>query len=101
MTGRMTESDLIERLAEQGHLTWSRYMSHFLSRCPKAARHGALIVPSGYVLALRRQIETAYSTLDAIDKRLDRREAERLLPIIERYAYELYRLPLLGTEASA
>jgi hypothetical protein len=81
----MTEQELIEQLAEKEHAGWSSYMSYLFSKC-EATPLGSLVIPSGYVAALRKQIDTPYASLSEDEKQSDRDEVAHILPIIREYA---------------
>ena len=72
-----------EILAALAHRQWSGWMEYLFSKCIVADDgSGNLIIPSGYVQALERQIQTKYAQLTEAEKELDRKEADRVLAVL-------------------
>lgn len=84
----MTEQELIERLADAEHASWSRWMDYLFSRCGDVIgglNGGALIIPADSVHHWRRQAATPYADLTEREKESDRREVSCILPAIREY----------------
>jgi hypothetical protein len=81
----MTEQELIERLANEEHAGWSRYMAYLFEKCGRNP-DGSITIPPGYVDALQVQIDTPYAELSEPEKQNDRIEVGYILPIIQAYA---------------
>lgn len=81
----MTEQELIERLANEEHAGWSRYMTYLFEKCGRNP-DGSITIPPGYVTALQIQIDTSYAELSEAEKQNDRIEVGYILPIIQEYA---------------
>jgi hypothetical protein len=77
----MTQENLIELLADKEHDSWSRWMQYLFSKC-EVNPDGSLTIPSGYVAALQKQIDTPYSQLSEREKQYDRDEVALILPIM-------------------
>lgn len=80
----MTKEELIELLSEAEHTSWANWMQYFFFKCG-CNPDGSLTVPSGYVAALQKQIDTPYTELSERVKQYDRDEVAHILPIIEEY----------------
>lgn len=80
----MRREELIERLADKEHASWSHWMTYLFSRCEELP-DGSLVIPSALVERWERQAQTAYSDLLEKEKQADRNEVEEILPII--YAF--------------
>ena len=83
----MTEAELIEALAAKEHESWARWMLYFFGKC-EPREDGALVIPAGYVEALRRQAFALYDFLSEREKQYDRDEVAHILPIIQAYCNE-------------
>jgi len=80
----MTKEELIEQLSAAEHSSWACWMQYLFSRC-EVNPDGSLTIPSGYVAALQKQIDTPYAKLSEREKQSDRDEVAHILPIIEEY----------------
>lgn len=78
-------TDLIEQLADAEHASWARWMAYLFTKCD-AQPDGALLIPAGYVQALRRQIATPYADLTEQERQYDRDEVAHILPLIDAYS---------------
>lgn len=76
-------SDKREQLATYAHEAWAAYMDYFLGKCAPIQHGSALIIPAGYVAALRKQIATPYAELSEVEKGYDRDEADKMLAIVK------------------
>lgn len=83
----MTEQELIEALADKEHASWAAWMAYLLGNL-KRNDDGSLTIPSSYVEAFQRQINTPYAEMTEAEKQLDRDEVEHILPIIREYAQQ-------------
>ncbi len=72
-----------EALAAYAHEAWAAYMGYFLSKCIVQG-DGALLIPAGYVQSIERLIAAPYQTLSDRDKDSDRKEADKILEILQR-----------------
>ncbi len=82
----MTESELIEQLADKEHASWARWMEYLFSKCEPLS-DGSLVIPFPYVVRWRRQTETPYVGLSDNEQQSDRNEVAHILPIIKEYAH--------------
>jgi hypothetical protein len=73
--------NMIEKLAEYAHNTWSKWMKHLFSQCVPQP-DGSLIIPPDHVEHWKRQMNTSYEGLTGIEKISDRKEAEKILSIL-------------------
>lgn len=80
-----------ETLADYAHAAWSGWMKHLFSKCePHEVRTeigeratGSLIIPKSFVERWTRQIETPYAELPENEKESDRKEADRMLELVQ------------------
>jgi hypothetical protein len=80
--GKADTAALIERLAEKEHERWADWMAYFFTKCIENAEDGSLIVPGGYVAALRILIGASYAELSRDQQEKDIREVARYWPLI-------------------
>lgn len=77
------DSDTLrEQLAELAHVQWSGWMQYLFSKLDQQS-DGSLVIPAEYVVALRRQMETAYADLLQQEQDDDRAEADKMLALME------------------
>lgn len=79
---------IIELLAELAHQQWSGWMEHLFSVSTQND-DGSMTIPAWAVERWKRQINTEYFSLPAIDKESDRAEARKVLAVIEKAQTEL------------
>ena len=79
-----TKNSLREDLAWLAHDTWARWMKHLFTHSTQNA-DGSVTIPPDLVNRWLRQINTDYSNLTEKEKDSDRKEADRVLPILYRY----------------
>ncbi len=80
----MTRDELIEALSDKTHESWARWMSHLFRISPQQ-EDGSVLIHPHHVKRWWQQIETPYDQLSEQEKQSDRKEVERLLPIIDEY----------------
>lgn len=80
----MTEDELIERLADKEHASWSRWQQYLHSLCERR-EDGALIISASRVARWEREIVAPYADLSEREKQYDRDEVAHILPIIRQY----------------
>lgn len=74
--------ELIERLADAEHASWSRWMKFLFSTC-RPNDDGSMTIPTSLVVRWHRQMRTPYSALTEAEKESDREEVRRILPLLE------------------
>jgi len=82
-----------EDLANYAHEAWSGWMKYLFSHCfPETKldiscgviyKTGDLVIPKWAVERWKRQMETEYKDLPEDEKKSDRKEADRIIKIIE------------------
>jgi len=80
----MTNSELIERLADKEHAGWAHWMDYLFSKCLMNDRR-EVIIPLPLVERWRKQAEIPYTQLSEREKQSDRDEVAHILPIIDEY----------------
>jgi len=75
--------DLVEDLAAIEHERWSHWQRYLHGQCYRAA-DGSLIIPSELVARWTRQAETTYNNLPESEKKADREQVMRYLPLLLR-----------------
>lgn len=73
--------DLIEKLADYEHDRWSRWQNYVFNVSLKN-KDGSVTIPKYYVDRWQRQINTLYKDLTESEKDSDRKEAIRIVDII-------------------
>jgi len=74
---------ILERLADEQHESWSRWMDYLFS-LSTLNPDGSCAIPADRVRRWQRQIETRYAELSEPAKELDRKEVRRFLRIIRK-----------------
>ncbi len=82
----MTESELIEQLADKEHASWAHWMEYLFSKCTSTV-HGDAVIPMKLALRWRLQADTPYERLSEQEKQSDRDEVAHILPIIKEYVH--------------
>lgn len=77
----MITGNLTEKLAEYSHNSWSGWMEYMMG-LSFFAMHGSIIIPPSLVKRWQRQMNTTYENLSEEEKESDRREAIKILNII-------------------
>lgn len=77
-------NELREKLADQEHDRWSRWMSYLFSKC-ELLDEGNLLIPYESVKHWLRQTVTPYSELTEKEKDSDRKEADNTLRLIKEF----------------
>lgn len=72
---------LVERLAAVEHERWSHWQRYVHSKCVRQP-DGALLIPAGLVARWERQIDTKYSELAEQERKSDREQVRKYLPLI-------------------
>jgi hypothetical protein len=80
----LTESELIEQLADKEHASWARWMKYLFSKCIKNP-DGSMTIPEELVEWWDDLAELPYSHLSERAKQSDRDEVAHILPIIKDY----------------
>ena len=76
--------EIIEKLAEQEHESWSSWMRHLFSKCQKNRNPNSdFVIPSEFVQRWTRQMKTNYFDLPEEEKESDRVEVRKFLKILE------------------
>jgi len=75
---------LIEELAAIEHDRWAHWQKHVHQQCEPLC-DGSLRIPSHLVRRWKKQIETPYIQLSEAEKRSDREQVERVLPVLAKY----------------
>lgn len=73
--------ELRERLAENAHGAWSRWMTHIFS-LSRETESGEVVIPIESVQRWRRQIATDYEDLPESEKQSDRNEADKIIKLL-------------------
>ena len=71
-----------EQLAEFAHEQWSGWMKYLFSKC-SMNQDGTATIPAWAVERWKRQIRTPYRDLPENEKESDRKEADKVLAIID------------------
>ena len=71
-----------ERLACAVHDSWSHWMRHIFSKASRNA-DGSWTIPADSADRWQRQMETDYAELTESEKDSDRRQADKLLDVIQ------------------
>ncbi len=79
----MSESELIEQLADKEHASWARWMDYLFSKCVDVNGHEYVLIPHDLADHWKRQANTPYAELSEHEKQSDRDEVAHILPIIE------------------
>ena len=80
----MTDAELIERLADAEHASWSRWMAYLFTRCAFNADGSVTISERDYV-HWQTQVITPYADLSEREKESDRKEVRHILPILREW----------------
>ena len=78
----MSDNDLREELAHLAHEQWRGWMLFMFERS-LVDQHGQLIVPATLLKRWQRQAGTPYDQLPEEEKESDRKEAERVLSLLQ------------------
>lgn len=82
----MENKNLIELLANYEHDRWTRWQKYLFSKCIKND-DGSLTIPKEYVNRWNRQINTDYNDLSIEEQLSDKKEAIKIIEIVEGYDY--------------
>ena len=75
-------SDLREKLADQEHDRWSRWMAYQFSK-GEFNEDGSWTMPAGLVKRWQRQMTTSYNDLSETEKDSDRKEADATILLLQ------------------
>ena len=75
---------LREELAALAHEQWSGWMKYLFSKCGPGISPGTAVIPKWGVDRWLRQMDTPYSSLSDSEKESERKEADRVLEIIQK-----------------
>lgn len=92
----LSDTDL-EELAAIEHARWSHWQKYMHSKC-EPGPNGCLIIPRELVERWERQANTDYERLPEAEKRSDRSQVLRYLPMFQRFADERDRLLAIGAK---
>ncbi len=79
---RYARAALVEQLAAIEHERWSHWQRYMHDKASRQ-EDGTLVIPADLVARWEKQIQTSYADLSADEKKSDREQVERYLPIIE------------------
>lgn len=80
----MRDKQLIESLAYYAHEAWAGWMHYMFDHCPvKKNDDGSITIPAKLVERWRRQMDTKYPELTEQEKERDRREARKMLKVMD------------------
>ncbi len=79
----METKELREKLAALAHDQWASWMKFLFSRCNLQEEDGAAIIPTAFVTHWKKQMATPYASLSEYEKDSDRKEADRVIAILE------------------
>jgi hypothetical protein len=74
-------SDVREQLADYAHAAWAGWMNYLFDKCEIAG--DTLVIPAWAVERWERQANTPYGELPEQEKESDRKEADRMMAIME------------------
>lgn len=84
------QNDIREELAAYAHKAWAGWMKYLFSKCDatmpnilSALNSKSLIIPAEFVERWVRQMNTPYSELPEDEKESDRKEAEKMMAIMD------------------
>lgn len=83
----MSESELIELLADKEHASWARWMKYLFSQ-GATNENDDFVIPAKLERRWARQAYTDYAHLSETEKQSDRAEVMHILPIIKEFAKE-------------
>ncbi len=81
-------SDLLEKLANYEHNRWSRWQK-YLHSCSIKNSDGSITIPKDKVDRWERQLNTNYDELSEEEKESDRKEAIRIIAILNELKGEI------------
>jgi hypothetical protein len=77
------EQLLVEKLANYAHEAWTGWMDYLFSKTLPIDNNSAMVIPSDSETRWRRQMKTPYSELPEDEKESDRKEARKIIDILE------------------
>jgi hypothetical protein len=76
--------DLVEELAAIEHARWAHWQKFVHAQC-ELLPDGRLAIPFDLVKRWSTQIETPYEELSEDEKRSDREQVEKALPVLDKF----------------
>lgn len=80
----MSKASLVEALAAVEHERWAHWQRYVHDQCEQLP-DGRLVIPRKLVKRWEKQIATPYEQLSENEKKSDRKQVERILPILAQY----------------
>jgi len=80
----MTNNNQREQLAALQHQIWSDWVKHMFD-LSTVNPDGTVTIPPQYVQQWQREINTAYDALTEKEKDGDRKQVDKMLPVIQRF----------------
>jgi hypothetical protein len=77
------QQELREALADYAHEAWTRWMVHLFS-VSATNKNGSVTIPRATAERWMRLIKTLYADLREIEKDSDRKEADRMIEIVNK-----------------
>ena len=78
---------LREELAAFEHVRWSHWQKYMHEKCARNA-DGSLTIPKDLVEKWERQIKTAYAELTENEKKSDREQVDKYLPLLKNFIFK-------------
>ena len=78
------QNELVEELAKVEHARWAHWQKYVHTQCEQL-EDGRLAIPAHLVERWERQIETPYEQLSDEEKKSDREQVAKVLPVIGRF----------------
>lgn len=79
------KKELVEKLAEYAHSSWSRWMDYLYSK--SIPTETGVLIPVFYAERWSKQAITEYKDLTKQEKESDRKEAIKMLDIVKHYLF--------------
>lgn len=80
----MSDTNQYEQLAELQHEIWSAWVRHMFE-VSTSNPDGTVTIPPKYVQQWQREINTPYANLSEEEKDGDRKQVDKMKPIIDRF----------------
>lgn len=85
--------ELREKLASIEHERWAHWQKYMHSLCREGSVTGTLIIPAHLVDRWEKQINTPYAALSEKQKKSDRDQVDKYLPLIEEVLFQVEQDP--------
>ncbi len=79
----LKEQELREELAAYAHEAWSGWMRYLFQKARNPHEDGSVMIDGQHVMRWMRQMETDYADLPEEEKESDRREADKILRLLD------------------